>query len=651
MAYEIWGEVFNSAGAIISQTATSYIIQNTDGTRTEFHGTGFTYGAVFGGSVTSVSRTADNGATVLVNIAAPAQNLGALLALQQERIDFINVFETLNGSSTSTTSVTRVSSTQIDLFQNDGTIIRLIGTGLNREGTTIADFGVVTEARLVAANGVTILNTVSGLSLHTAAPLNGNGFPIEWMMMQGGATTTTAASYSVLDGFEEFGAFFAPIGGSNTFVNNSAVGAFLTFGQSPFGIVINMTSGNAGTATRGTATDTFSGMRNSSGFIAGSELHSNTFNGSAEDDPVFQGGNAADTFYGNGGSDEFYGEGGNDFGYGGTGDDRLDGGVGNDFLYGGADNDVLYGDAGNDRIDGGAGIDTIDYYDSSALYIDLRVATQANTGGDGIDVISSIENVIGGQFADVLIGNAGVNTLYGYRGADALVTLEGDDFAYGGDGDDYVAGRDGNDTLSGDNGRDVLDGGNGIDVLRGGGDDDYLIGGADSDTIYGGDGGFNITDLGDRWLGGDGGDDTIYGNLGTDRLSGGAGNDFLIGGENNDYMTGEAGIDTFVYNALSDGTISEQIGDWQGGVDKLRIDASAFGGGLVAGALAANQLVIGTAANQAFGQFLYNAANGVLYWDADGTGAVTAVAFTRLFSSAFTLPPASLAAADFDIVV
>jgi Ca2+-binding RTX toxin-like protein len=124
----------------------------------------------------------------------------------------------------------------------------------------------------------------------------------------------------------------------------------------------------------------------------------------------------------------------------------------------------------------------------------------------------------------------------------------------------------------------------------------------------------------------------------------------LTGGEGYDYMTGEAGIDTFVYNALSDGSISEQIGDWQGGVDKLRIDASAFGGGLVAGALAANRLVIGTTANQAFGQFLYNAGNGVLSWDADGTGAGSAVAFTRLFTSAFTLPPATLAVTDFDIV-
>jgi Ca2+-binding RTX toxin-like protein len=358
-----------------------------------------------------------------------------------------------------------------------------------------------------------------------------------------------------------------------------------------------------------------------------------------------------DIVIGTSGANALQGNSGNDDLYGAAGADRLSGNDGDDFIYGGAGNDTLDGGLGNDRLDGGADVDTVNYSAAgSALYIDLRVATQANTGGLGTDVLSTIENVIGGAFADVLIGSTGANTLYGGAGADALVTVEGDDFAYGGAGDDYIAGREGNDTLFGDNDNDVIDGGAGLDTLRGEAGDDYIIGGADADTIYGGDGAANTGDLGDRWLGGDGGDDVIYGNLGIDRLSGGAGNDTLTGGEDYDYMTGEAGVDTFVYNAVTDGSISEQIGDWQGGVDKLRIDASAFGGGLAAGPLAANQLVIGTVANQAFGQFLYNAANGVLYWDADGTGAGAAVAFTRLFTSAFTLPPATLAAGDFDIV-
>jgi Ca2+-binding RTX toxin-like protein len=337
---------------------------------------------------------------------------------------------------------------------------------------------------------------------------------------------------------------------------------------------------------------------------------------------------------------------------GGAFADFLTGNAGVNELYGGAGADILNGGAGNDRLEGGADFDTVDYSAAaSALYIDLRVVTQTFTGGLGTDILVGIENVFGGASADVLIGNTGVNTLYGGAGADALVTVEGDDFAYGGAGDDYIAGREGNDTLYGDDNNDVLDGGAGLDILRGNAGDDYIIGGSESDVIYGGDGAANIGDIGDRWLGGDGGDDFIFGNLGTDRLSGGAGNDVLTGGEGFDYMTGEAGIDTFVYNAVTDGSISEQIGDWQGGVDELRIDASAFGGGLAAGALAANRLVIGTVANQAFGQFLYNTANGVLYWDADGTGGGAALAFTRLFTSAFTLPPAALVVTDFDIVV
>jgi Ca2+-binding RTX toxin-like protein len=357
------------------------------------------------------------------------------------------------------------------------------------------------------------------------------------------------------------------------------------------------------------------------------------------------------TFIGTGG---FTGRGNalNNIIIGGTEVDTLDGGTGNDRLDGLGGNDTFFGGFGNDRIDGGAGIDIIDYSAAGgSLYIDLRVVTQANTGGLGTDVITSIETVIGGDFADVLVGSVGANTLYGGAGADAISAVEGDDIVFGGTGDDYVAGLSGNDTLRGDAGSDVMDGGNGIDFLLGGADDDYLIGGADNDTIFGSDAKSKVGDIGDRWLGGDGGDDFIYGDLGTDRLSGGDGNDTLTGGESFDYMTGEAGVDTFVYNAVSDGSISEQIGDWQGGVDKLRIDASAFGGGLVAGALAANQLVMGTVANQAFGQFLYNAGNGVLYWDADGTGAGSAVAFTRLFTSAFTLPPALIAVTDFDIVV
>jgi Ca2+-binding RTX toxin-like protein len=172
-----------------------------------------------------------------------------------------------------------------------------------------------------------------------------------------------------------------------------------------------------------------------------------------------------------------------------------------------------------------------------------------------------------------------------------------------------------------------------------------LTGSSDNETI-------TTRDGHDTANGTDGTDDndTLNGGIGNNTLDGGSGADTLDGGDGNDTLTGEAGADVIVYNAVSDGTISAQIGDWQGGVDRLRIDASAFGGGLAAGALAANRLAIGTVANNAFGQLLYNAANGVLYWDADSTGPGSVVAFTLLFTSAFTLPPATLAVTDFDIV-
>jgi hypothetical protein len=78
--------------------------------------------------------------------------------------------------------------------------------------------------------------------------------------------------------------------------------------------------------------------------------------------------------------------------------------------------------------------------------------------------------------------------------------------------------------------------------------------------------------------------------------------------------------------------------------DKIEIDASAFGGGLVAGG--AVQLVSNsnpTSAGKVGGVFLYTD-NGFLSWDADGQGAGAAVAFFRLQN----LP--GLTAADFVVV-
>ncbi len=239
------------------------------------------------------------------------------------------------------------------------------------------------------------------------------------------------------------------------------------------------------------------------------------------------------------------------------------------------------------------------------------------SGGTGNDQLR------GGKGRDTLRGETGIDTLTGDNGGDSLFGGNDSDVLTGGNGNDSLFGQLGNDTLSGEAGDDTLAGGAGLDVLSGGSDNDTLNGGTGDDELAGGTG-----------------IDTLRGGVGADELRGGAGNDTLTGG-------GQA--DSFVFDTPSDG--NDLISDWtavEG--DKLQISAAAFGGGLVAGALAANRLVVANnpAANQAFGQFLYNTASGQLKWDADGTGAGAAVNIAKLFDGGVAV--SALSVSGFDIL-
>lgn len=303
-----------------------------------------------------------------------------------------------------------------------------------------------------------------------------------------------------------------------------------------------------------------------------------TLSGTPSGDRLTTGG-GDDTIYGSGGDDTLNGGAGNDTLYGGDDSDTLNGGDGADMLHGRTGNNAINGGAGddrlfggdgafftapsNDRIDGGAGSDTVDYAVAGGnLYIDLRVATQANTGGLGIDIITGVENIHGGTFNDLLIGSAAANTFVGNDGNDSLLMLGGDDSADGGYGNDYLVGYAGLDTLTGGNDDDIIDGGDDADDLRGGGGDDFIIGGNGNDTIFGGDAA-DIDDLGDRWLGGDAGSDTISGGRGNDRIDGGADDDSLTGGLGLDYLSGGLGSDRFVFNVADfEAFVIDKIGDF-----------------------------------------------------------------------------------------
>lgn len=240
---------------------------------------------------------------------------------------------------------------------------------------------------------------------------------------------------------------------------------------------------------------------------------------------------------------------GNEIIRGSAGDDRIEGGLGNDQLFGGDGNDILVGGTGADALHGGLGIDTADFTgQTAALTIDLAVQTVIGITGN---VISGIENVIGGTGADILRGNDIANRLEGGAGDDTLEGRGGDDMLVGGDGVDTLRGGDGNDRLMGGIGVDMFDGGAGSDIadytdrtanltlsmggsVIDGGTETYvgiegLAGGSGADSISGG-----------------AGDDILIGNAGNDTLTGGSGNDRLDGGAGNDSFTGGAGNDTIV---------------------------------------------------------------------------------------------------------
>lgn len=164
-----------------------------------------------------------------------------------------------------------------------------------------------------------------------------------------------------------------------------------------------------------------------------------------------------DWFYGDGFSDTMWGDDGDDVLVGGGGDDDLYGGNDHDILVGGEGDDDLYGGAGNDQFDagpgsdahyGGSGIDTVNY-SSGAQKIILSLKHNLAFGAAAGDTFYSIENVVGTDYDDLIVGTDGIggNALYGGGGEDDLRGEGGDDLIVGGAGNDDMRGGIGRDTF------------------------------------------------------------------------------------------------------------------------------------------------------------------------------------------------------------
>jgi Ca2+-binding RTX toxin-like protein len=258
--------------------------------------------------------------------------------------------------------------------------------------------------------------------------------------------------------------------------------------------------------------------------------------------------------------------------------ENLEGSLNNDTLVGdiqyniihglaGADNiqadegfDTLMGGAGADTLNGGSGLDWADYSNSpGAVQVFL---SGGGTGSDAQgDSLNNIENLIGSDSSDDLLGDAGNNEIdprLSNRPGDAFV----DDFVNGGDGVDRLivdysredvgvgmtGGYDLGSTITGSFNRNNSSNTSSIDAIQ------FIsierlkvIGTTKADSINGG--------AGDDIIATGAGDDTIYGGRGKNYILADDGNDFVVDQNNSDQILGRfsnsfsvldggAGIDT-----------------------------------------------------------------------------------------------------------
>lgn len=190
-----------------------------------------------------------------------------------------------------------------------------------------------------------------------------------------------------------------------------------------------------------------------------------------EADDILQGRPEIDHIVAGGGADKLYaaargtlmeGGDGDDGLSGNSGDDVLRGGDGHDWMSGNDGSDRLYGDDGNDTLLGGRGADTLagsaGYDTASYANAATAVAADLTRGGRSGeatgDRYSSVENLTGSDFADLLTGNHVANVLQGGAGDDRLSGRGGADILQGGDGPDWLDGGTWKDLLTGGSGSD-----------------------------------------------------------------------------------------------------------------------------------------------------------------------------------------------------
>ncbi|SDQ14427.1 calcium-binding protein [Pseudovibrio sp. Tun.PSC04-5.I4] len=228
---------------------------------------------------------------------------------------------------------------------------------------------------------------------------------------------------------------------------------------------------------------------------------------------------------------------------------------GDDIIKGGAHGEEFYGGAGADHIDGSAGSDTANYAHSSSA-VSINMGTNVLVGGaaEG-DKLVNVENVVGSQFDDTIIGDDGNNALYALNGTD------------------HLEGRGGNDTLNAyGNGADYLDGGAGVDAVRYRWSQSAVTVNLIDQTKNAGDAAGDTYISIENIVGSDVYGDHLTGDAGNNRIWGEGGDDTLVGGAGEDQLYGGDGSDTFAFNRNFGKDVIKDFAAGIGSDDIIRFD-------------------------------------------------------------------------------
>lgn len=311
-----------------------------------------------------------------------------------------------------------------------------------------------------------------------------------------------------------------------------------------------------------------------------------TLNGNVVTD-VVNGGEGDDSVTAAHGPSVVSGGGGNDTVDSRGGDDQVTGGDGDDDVTGGPGNDVIAGEGGKDTLRG--------YYFPGTLEIGVLTKFRGGevnqiSGGDGADLIE------GDNGPDQLSGGAGGDRIHGGGGADVLKGDAGNDRIEEGDTGGDPNGEEFGPPIAAD----VVQGGSGTDTAtyctrRGktplsisldgkandgrAGEKDNIGPSGDVENVVGG-GVSNDRITGNRRANVLSGDcvNTV-GDDGNNKIYGLGGNDRVVGGDGNDLLNGGSGADRFVANdgkdaiQARDGRRDKSI-NCEAGTDRATVDRS-----------------------------------------------------------------------------